>query len=270
MTGWHSLYLSSEQSQTITGAIHRFFDTHHYTVYNPFGALPGMSYPLTIKTFLAPARGGWSRLVVDGDADVRQLVSLAEHLSRIADCLSLRLEGNISLIHSYREGKLMDLADWTKPHLINPDCDVSAILNAETFDLPAISEGQIGDIPLEALPEDIQQMARQVNVKEANKLFEKLSNRLLKAVGRHQARSLINTDNQWDSQGGQAIRAVMRCLSIPDNWRTPDFPTLRTAYAVKSRQANGRATLFPGDEEALKAVPDALDYLPLYGGKMKT
>jgi len=269
MTTWHSLYLSSEQSDRIIEALHSYFETHQYIIYNPFGALPGMSYPRTIKAFLAPPQGNWSRLVMDGDTDVSQIDSLAQSLSHIADCLSVRLEGNVSLIHAYHEGDLMDLADWAKSHLADTESDLSAILNAESLDLPALNEGQIGDIPIEALPDELQAMAHQVNAKEANKLFEKLSNRLLKAVGRQQARSLISNDNQWDSQGGQTIRAVMDCLTMPENWRTPDFPTLRTAYAVKIRRTEMIYSIFPGDEEALKAVPDALDYQPIYGGKIE-
>lgn len=269
MTTWHSLYLSSEQSDQLISAIHNYFEIHHYTLYNPFGAYPGMSYPYTIKVFLAPPQNQWSRLIVDADTEVSQLDALAQYLSQTVDCLSIRLENNVSLIHAYRDGELLDLAHWATPHLANTESDLSTILNAESFDLPALNEGQIGDIPLEALPDDIQAMAHQVNAKEANKLFEKLSNRLLKAVGRHQARSLISTDNQWDSQGGQMIRAMMSHLDMPENWRIPDFPTLRTAYAVKIRQEEGMSTLFPGDEAALKTIPDALDYQLVYGGKIR-
>lgn len=269
MTTWHSLYLSSEQPQTISRTIRKYFELQNYTIYNPFGALPGMSYPRTIKTFLAPSQANWSRLLIDADSDAREIDSLAQYLSKTVDCLSLRLEGNVSLIHAFRKGELIDLVDWAKPHLIDINSDISKILNAEFFDLPPISEGQIGDIPIEALPQDIQEMAHQVNAKQANKLFEKLSKRLLKAVGRNQARSLIGRATQWDSQGGQTIRSVMNFLTIPENWRRPDFPTLRTAYAVASRQIAGMSTLFPGDEEALTTVPDALAYHPIYGGKIE-
>ena len=59
----------------------------------------------------------------------------------------------------------------------------------------------------------------------------------------------------------------MDCLNIPD-WRAPDFVTLRDAYALhKRRQRSPNATLYPGDAEALAAVPDALTYTPIYAGK---
>jgi hypothetical protein len=60
----------------------------------------------------------------------------------------------------------------------------------------------------------------------------------------------------------------MDCLRIPD-WRDPDFVTLRDAYALhKRRERSPNATLYPGDAEALAAVPDALTYTPVYAGKM--
>ncbi|MGB1286519.1 MAG: hypothetical protein ACPG7F_08305, partial [Aggregatilineales bacterium] len=72
----------------------------------------------------------------------------------------------------------------------------------------------------------------------------------------------------WNSQGGQYIRALMACLTLPENWRTPDFTSLRIAYSLYKRRArrpNGMQ--LPGDVDAMAAVPDALDYVPVYGGK---
>jgi len=270
MTRWHSLYLSSEQSQTLIAAIHSYFETHHYKIYHPFGALPGMSYPDTIKTFIAPVDAGWTRLLLDGDTDSGKIDSLCNHLSNTCDCLSVSLDGNIGQIHAYHNAQLLDLPDWSNSYLARNELQkLTRILNAESFNLPEIGAGQIGDVPIEALPDDIQAMAREVNVKKANKLFEKLSNKLLKAAGRNDARQLINQGVNWNSQGGQHIRSVMDCLPMPEKWREPDFSTLRTAYAVRSRQEEGLNSLYPGDEDALNAIPDALDYIPVYGGKIE-
>lgn len=268
MTAWHSLYLSSEQSEQIITAIHDYFDANGYKIYNPFGDLPSMSYPQTLKIFLAPARNKWIRLLIDGDTDASIIESLASYLSQNMDCLSVRLDSNIGSVHAFRDGSLLDLGQWAQMY-VSAGHDISAILNADSFNLPNLSEGQIGDIPLASLPEDIQQMAQQVNAKEANKLFEKLSNRLLKAIGRSDARNLLNEQVNWDSQGGQYIRTVMDKLTIPDNWRTPDFVTVRTAYTIDTQQRRGITSSFAGDDAVLKAVPNVLDYHVIYGGKME-
>lgn len=265
MTAWNSLYLSSEQPQQIIDIIHDYFDREGYTGYNPFDDLPTRSYPQTLKMFLAPAQAGWSRLLLDDDSDSGIIEELAAQISKVCDCLSVRLEGNIGTIHGFREGHHINLAQWAQAY---SDCDITAILNTEVFHLTPLNDGQIGDIPLSALPDDIQQMAQEVNAKEANKLFEKLSNRLLKAIGRNEARNLINEQLNWDSQGGQYIRAVMDCLNIMDNWRHPDFITVRTAYTIHAQSLRGIHETFAGDEDTLKAVPNVLAYTVLYGGKM--
>ena len=54
---------------------------------------------------------------------------------------------------------------------------------------------------------------------------------------------------------------------MPSDWHAPDFTTLRDAYQVaERRQRRPNAGLYPGDAEALAAVPDALAYTPVYGG----
>ncbi|MGJ3238070.1 MAG: hypothetical protein ACFE0Q_05130 [Anaerolineae bacterium] len=260
MTHWHSLYLSSEATTRISTGLHDHLIAHDYTLYDPFSALPGMSYQHTLKCFIAPAQDGWTRILIDGDAPLFIIDALAEALSQVADCLSVRLERRVSRVHGYRAGQLHDLSRWCAPYA---DAEtITHILNAELFDLPSLAQGQIGNIPINTLPDDIQQLAREVNAHQASTLFDRLSQRLLKAVGWQDTSTLIGDNLDWDSQGGQYIRALMAALGI-SNWRTPDFSTLRTAYAICKRPTNG----IPGDEDARRAVPNALNYQPLYGGK---
>ena len=54
---------------------------------------------------------------------------------------------------------------------------------------------------------------------------------------------------------------------IPE-WGNPDFVPLRDAYQVLSRlKRRPNATLYAGDQEAMDAVPNALEYRPVYAGK---
>lgn len=265
MTHWQSLYLWSEQSQRIVESIQHYLDTQAYIPYNPFGRFPGMAYPITLKTFVSPVQNSCIRVLFEGN----ELDALAAHLSQITDCFAIALDGRMAFLHFFRAGELIDLEtgllDYTKPNI---GSHLETVLKAEEHNLPILQQGKIGDVPIDALPDDMQEMAKQLDMKQANKLFQKISKKFIKAVGQYDARTLMQTQSDWDSQGGQTIRAIMACLNIPENWREPDFTTLRTAYALQSRQQyDSNMPLLSGDESILIAVPNALDYHPVYGGK---
>ncbi len=110
-------------------------------------------------------------------------------------------------------------------------------------------------------------MAAQVDLKQAGRLFERMSATLARKTSADPAAGDLLKQPDWSSAGGQRIRALMDCLNVP-NWQAPDFVTLRDAYALhERRQRSPKARLYPGDAEALAAVPDALAYTPVYGGK---
>ena len=81
------------------------------------------------------------------------------------------------------------------------------------------------------------------------------------------ARELIQPPD-WNSPGARRLHALVGCLTLPPNWRDPDFVTLRDAYQLHARrQRKPDARLYPGDEEIMARVPNALDYIPVYGGR---
>ena len=86
---------------------------------------------------------------------------------------------------------------------------------------------------------------------------------------RDQAQALVRGDGaDWDSIPGRRLRAVAALLSIPEDWRTPPYEDVREAYHVARLLArNPKAKLLPGEREALAAVPDAIQYTPVYVGK---
>ena len=238
------------------------------TLYNPFGRYPGMAYPQTLKIVIAPANGGWTRILVEAEPDIA--VGLATHLSQMADILSVELAHRVAFLRVYHAGQQVDLENGLHPHLQpGHEAALHHALHAESLDLlPLDDTAHIGDIALNDLPDEVQAMAQQVKGKQADGLFRRLSQQLLQAVSPRQANELLDSRPDWHSQGGQLIRAVMACLTIPDNWRTPDFATLRSAYAIQARrQHDPNAPLLPGDDHALRPIPNALDYTPVYGGK---
>lgn len=266
MTRWHSLYLSSNDTAAIINHIEAHLGEQGYTLYSPFGRFPGMSYPNTTKTFVAPVQHSWVRVLLDcseADAD-----KLAQALSCDYLCISASLDGRMGRLHVYQNGVLVNDASFALQALASDDCNLHVILNASTYELPDIDSVQVGDVTLTDLPPDLQHLAGDVTGKRADTLFKQLSKRFLKTVGIFNASTLLDHQADWNSQGGQLLRAVMACL-IPDgSWRTPNFATLRSAYSLQTRrQHDPNTALLPGDEEALVAIPNALDYTPVYGGK---
>ncbi len=184
--------------------------------------------------------------------------ALLPALSRLALCLLIELDGADARIEVYADGAAAALETALAPYAQMPDCLGAAPAVAD--DSPAL-----GAVALDALPQDVQALAQRVDLKQAGAMFSRLSGNLMKKTGGDPGDLLRQPE--WNSTDGARIRALMDCLSIPD-WRTPDFVTLRDAYALHERRRRSpNATLYPGDAEALAAVPGALAYTPIYGGK---
>ena len=138
--------------------------------------------------------------------------------------------------------------------------------------LPAVAETDSGGV-FANLPDDIQALADDVDQAQAQKMFDRLSGDLMKKVGGTQATEAAHdliggSAPDWNSLGGRRLHAVMRCLTTPDQWRDPTFTTLRDAYQLhRRRQRKPDARLYPGDEDIMQRVPNALDYQPVYAGR---
>lgn len=267
---WYSLYLPSEDSAGIAEALRATLTAAGYTLYNPFGAMPGLSYRQSVRLFVAPPRDGWTRVA----ASPEHLAPVAPALSQIAPCLEIGFNEEAT-IRLYRAGALIDAPLDALSAYVRPGkaiSDVAAALQAPPVALPAVQE-VLADVPLDILPDDARALADKVDLKRASGLFHRLSEGLSKRTGQvgseDAARALLRSHApDWNSPGGRQIRALMACLTCPDNWHTPDFVTLRDAYQLHARRRRApNADLYPGDAEAMAAVPDALDYTPIYGGR---
>jgi hypothetical protein len=236
-----------------------------YEPYNPFGAFPGKSYRETIRLFVAPPVGGWTRVL--GAPDERQLVEL----SRLTPCLFLQLVATPH-IQVYADGQPAEITALT-PYLRegytahNLDSPLTAVQDS----MESSSSSSSG-LPFDLLPDDVQALAGGVDKGAAEKMFSRISGQLMNKVGGQSdaARALVTGGNppDWDSGGGRQIRALMNGLTVPENWREPDLDTLRDAYALHERRRRSpNARLYPGDEAVMARVPDALAYTPIYGGR---
>ena len=266
-TRWRSLYLHFDERDRILATLRDALTSLDYTLYDPFSAFPGASFPLTARMFVAPVSEGWTRIL--GTIDP----GLLPALSNLGLCIDITLDAeNSAAIGALSQGDTVDPKDALASYL-RPGRDVDDLRRALDGDnnapVDAASDG--GPLPFESLPGDVQAMAENLNPKHINRLFSKMMGSVGKRLGGDQdaARALLSSGVNWDSRGGQKIRAVIACLTIPDPyWREPDFVTLRDAYQLRLRLAqNPGARLYPGDEEAMQAAPDALQYTPVYGGK---
>ncbi len=264
---WNSLYCPSEAAETIIAALRDALTADGYTLYNPFSAFPGKAYADTVRLFVAPPADGWTRVI--GAADEAQISAL----SRTATCLALALDENGATIAVYVDGMAADTLAALTAYLQAGKTadDLRAALEAAAQ--PAIEiQQQSSGLPFDALPDDVRALAGGVDKGAADKMFARISGQLMRKVGGQadDARTLMQgeTPLNWDAPGGQRIQAVMNCLTVPGNWREPDFAALSDAYPLhERRRRNPNARAYPGDDVLMAKVPDALNYTPVYGGR---
>ena len=270
---WGSLYLPFADRDTLITCLHETLTGQGFELYDPFGLIPGKAYPQTTRWFVGPVTESWIRIIGLPEAEV----CLA--LSQFAPCLALELDGTEALIDVFERGQQVDPQDALIPYLregCTPD-QLTHLLTATS--LPSIPIEPSGQGAFANLPGDVQSLAGDVDMGKAQQMFDRLSGGLMKKMGQRTgtdsdsmaeaAKDLIGGNApDWNSSGGARLRALMACLTVPGDWREPDFTTLRDAYQLhKRRQRNPNARLYPGDAEAMTQVPDALAYTPVYGGK---
>jgi hypothetical protein len=268
-TSWNSLFWPSSDAVTIAAHLRESLTALGYELFNPFGLIPGKAYAQAVRLFVAPALNGWVKVI--GQPDERQLPQLSQH----GLFLYLALNGAKATITAYQDGNVLNpasaLQSYLKPR-ITPS-DLRQALEDPLIAKISPLDSSFGGVPMEVLPDEVQSMARQVNPKQAQQLISRLGGDLLKRTGGEEqaaaARALIDNHDQpdWNSHGGVQIRALMHCLDIPSNWREPEFITLRDAYQLHERKRrNPNARAYPGDDDVMALVPDALAFIPVYGG----
>ncbi len=263
MKPWSNLFLFSAERDAIIATLQTALQELDYTLYNPFGVMPGLAYPQTVKLFVTPPHGDTIRIIGEPIAE------LLPPLSQCGLCLALRFDEEAASITLYQQGRETAWQVLT-PYLREgkTSADIETALNhAPSAD---DDSAQLSDVPLTALPEHMQTLAQGVNPQEADKLFQRFAGRLLNSdEERAAAQALLKPQSpNWNSVGGRQALAVMNCLRVPSDWHRPDFITLRDAYQLHARrQRRPQAKLLPGDAEIMAAVPDALEYVPIYGGK---
>ncbi len=260
--------MRSENAEVVVRQLQDSLTGLGYTLYNPFGLIPGKAYLRSVRLFVAPEASGWVKVI--GTPDDAQLSSLSQSTTLI----NTGLNGADAYIHVYSNGEAVTIEGALVPFL-RPKLSANDLHQAiqATSNLIQMDKPESG-LPFNALPDDVKAMAGSVNAGQAQKMFARLSGDLIKKVSKDSsqadaARALISGGDppDWNSTGGTRIRAVMNCLTVPDDWRDPDFDSLRDAYQLHERRRRSpNARTYPGDENMMAKVPDALLYTPVYGG----
>ncbi|MCA0456840.1 MAG: hypothetical protein LCI00_22910 [Chloroflexi bacterium] len=259
--------MRSENTDRVIDTLRRSLTDLGYTLYNPFGLIPGKAYARSVRLFVAPTRDGWVKII--GAPDEAQFPPLSADTS----LLYTALDGTRADIRAYVNGSSVDLIPALTPFLrpSRTADDLQRALEATSNFIQ--DDSPSAGLPFDALPDNVKVMAGNVNTGQAQKMFARLSGDLMKKVaGGDQAdaaRALVSGGDapDWNSSGGARIQALMTVLTVPPDWREPDFDQLRDSYQLhERRRRNPNARVYPGDDAVMNAVPDALIYTPIYGG----
>lgn len=260
---WNILFCRSDDSSAVAATLRESLIALGYELHNPFGALPGKVYRQALRLFVAPATAGWVRVI--GQSDERLLPTLSSR----SICLYTEFTDADAQIIVYQDGAPAETRSALQPFL-KPGYTDQHLTAAFTDPVIAQQSSAVGSVPLDVLPDDVKGLAANVSPAQTQKLFARLSGNLLGKVAGADAQSaqaLLHAAPNWNSPGGQRLRAALNCLLLPDEWHVPDFVTLRDAYQLHERKRRSpNAREYPGDAQAMAAVPDALDYIPVYGG----
>lgn len=270
MTQWNSLFCLIDKP---VDALQQTLISLDYNLYNAFDLIPGKAYPDTFKTFIAPDSGRWTHILVDNTTAIDDLEWLAESLSKHGIVLLAHLDNSEATLKLYDEGAEIDLESGLLHHALDGKKAHPLSLALEgRLALPIIepeADEQSQILAIDDLPDDMRQLAQGLKPSGTQNLFQKLTRNLMGGGDAERAQQLLHADKlDWNSEGGMIIRGVLPCVIAGDSWLSPDFVTVREAYQRHVRkQRRPNAKLYPGDQQMMDAVPNALDYTPVYGGQ---
>ncbi|MCL4253070.1 MAG: hypothetical protein KJ043_04750 [Anaerolineae bacterium] len=261
---WDSLHFYTNQNQVqVADLLHDHLDMMGYRLYDPFTGLVSQAYTQRVQAFLDGGREGWFRLIGAFPLD------LSARLSRSGLVLHIHVSDEDANVHVFVNERPQAFSAL-QPHL-QAGYTIAHLHQAILGGGQSAQHKPAETIPVSVLPQEVQQMAKDVNPNQMNRMFNKLMGQVSRAMGDKSASAkalLAPTVPDWSHGLGGNIRAFMDCLHIPSDWHTPDFITLRDAYMAHHRfQRNPKATRLPGDNEVMNAVPNALSYTPIYAGK---
>jgi hypothetical protein len=287
MTLWQRLYVTAAEPVVpvevapATNSIHTLhsqllqelpttLEALGFKTYDPFGLMPSTRvYPQTVKLFISPAddHARWLKFILAPDSVLPD--DLLHRLSQYHRFILLASLKDESTAHFtvYRDGEAPAAWEETlKPYFVNGHGRTQALTDQAAT--PSA-------IPTDGMPDELRAMTDQLSGglqnKQVQNMMNRMSSKLLSADQQQEGQNLLRSGQiDWTRPGGQQITQTMASLGI-STWQIPEYTALRDAYQLQRRlQRNPHARLYPGDQEAMDAVPDALRYTPIFAGSAGT
>ncbi len=252
---------------TFVGKLRAALEADGFSAYDPFPG--GMGSPVgklvRVRLFVTPLQTEWQKIMV-APRDTLPEKMLASLDAAVLDIQLLSLDDY--QITAYPSGATTQAS---LEGFLRDDATLEDIQKAAQMVVGTSAEAKPD------LPPELQQFAQEqgVEAKHVNKLMKRVSRQVFRKMGsggddEQTAKATLAAAPQgvdWSSPSAQRLLAVMRLLTVPDDWHRPDWKTLTAAYQVARQQQRGDALLLPGDKTALEQIPDVLDYTPLYYSK---
>lgn len=252
---WISLYVPGADPAVLTSTVESALASAGATKYDPFGAMPGLSYPRAVKLFVAPKNGDWVRMIISPDCVLEPVVTAASLDAPLAaGFISSDL---IPALTFYRGGDLIDVLAVSQYVT-----DASGF--AAHLKVPRHGTSSVGGVSSGALPADLRSLSGGLPARQVERMMNSMTGAISKGDRAGAQAALQSID--WESGAGEWMRTALSYLGMR-NAVQPDYATVSTAFRTAKRLArNPNATLYPGDTEARNAVQDVLDYTPVFYG----
>jgi hypothetical protein len=150
-------------------------ETLGYTSFNPFGLMPGLTYPRAVRLFVSPVQYGWVRVI--GEPDEAQLPMIAQK----SLCLRVELNGGQERIDAFVEGEQKPFESALAPYL-KPTITEERLQRALSTSVP-VASGDASEVGFfkDALPDSVK--TNNVDMRQAQKMFDRLSAGLTQRSG---------------------------------------------------------------------------------------
>jgi hypothetical protein len=110
-TRWRNLYLLCDDQNRIVAALQKSLTALGYTLYDPFGLIPGKAYEQSARIFVAPPMNTWTRIL--GDINDEHIPSL----SGLGFLVSTAIHEDAAEIPAYTDGETVDALPALAPYL---------------------------------------------------------------------------------------------------------------------------------------------------------
>jgi hypothetical protein len=257
---WYNLYLQADLAPTLR----EVYQNLGWTPYDPFPGGMGTPFSLKVfsKVFVLPSDAALIRVVSEGAFPEDVLFALSETQPILFGWLTAN-DGGWQVIHEARSSA----APERFAPFLKAGATVDEFTRALAGNVPVVAAEQPSN-----LPPDVEKLAQRVNPKQAEKLMERMSGGIFDRLGgganKNEAQAFLRGGIDWNSESGRKIRAAATLLALPSQWREPSYVQAKDAVqAARALARNPKATLTTGEQEALRTLPNAGSFQPIFMGK---